>query len=86
METKSSPQADARAIWTPSWKANPGIEAVELDIADPDSIKAAAKKLTTRHLDLNVLINNAGIMQPDHLKPNISRATSIFRPTESKGE
>jgi uncharacterized oxidoreductase len=67
-------------------KANPGIEAVELDIADPDSIKAAAKKLTTRHPDLNVLINNAGIMQPDHLKPNISRATSIFRPTESKGE
>jgi uncharacterized oxidoreductase len=46
-------------------KANPGIEAVELDIADPDSIKAVAKKLTTRHPDLNVLINNAGIMEPD---------------------
>src|ERR1700733_14297028 len=46
-------------------KANPGVEAVELDIADPDSIKAVAKKLTTRHPDLNVLINNAGIMEPD---------------------
>jgi uncharacterized oxidoreductase len=46
-------------------RANPGIEAIELDIADPDSIKAAAKKLITDHPDLNVLINNAGIMEPD---------------------
>jgi len=46
-------------------KANPGIEAIELDIADPDSIKAVAKKLITEHTDLNVLINNAGIMEPD---------------------
>jgi uncharacterized oxidoreductase len=46
-------------------KANPGIEAVELDIANPDSIKAMGKKLTAEHPDLNVLINNAGIMEPD---------------------
>jgi uncharacterized oxidoreductase len=46
-------------------KANPGIEAVELDITDPDNIKAVAKKLTAEHPDLNVLINNAGIMEPD---------------------
>ena len=46
-------------------KANPGIEAIELDIANPDSIKAVAKKLITEHPDLNVLINNAGIMEPD---------------------
>ena len=46
-------------------RANPGIEAIELDIANPDSIKAAAKKLITEHPDLNVLINNAGIMEPD---------------------
>jgi uncharacterized oxidoreductase len=48
-----------------SVRANPGIEAVELDIANPDSIKAVAKKLTGEHPDLNVLINNAGIMEPD---------------------
>jgi len=47
-------------------KANPGIEAIELDIADLESIKAVAKKLITEHRDLNVLINNAGIMEPDH--------------------
>ena len=46
-------------------KANPGIDVVELDIADPDSIKSVAKKLTAEHPDLNVLINNAGIMEPD---------------------
>src|ERR1700678_2822472 len=46
-------------------KANPGIEAVELDITDPDSIRGVAKKLTSEHPDLNVLINNAGIMEVD---------------------
>src|SRR5580704_7233766 len=46
-------------------KANPGIEGVELDIANPDSIKAVAKRLTAEHPDLNVLINNAGIMEQD---------------------
>jgi uncharacterized oxidoreductase len=46
-------------------KANPGIEGVELDVANPDSIKAVAKRLTAEHPDLNVLINNAGIMEPD---------------------
>src|SRR4029077_20478781 len=46
-------------------KANPGIKAIELDIADPDNIKAVAQKLIREHPDLNVLINNAGIMEPD---------------------
>src|SRR5580692_6763311 len=46
-------------------KANPGIKAIELDISDPDSIQAVAKKLIQEHPDLNVLINNAGIMEPD---------------------
>src|ERR1700720_3287833 len=46
-------------------KANPGIDAIQLDIADPDNIKAVAQKLIREHPDLNVLINNAGIMEPD---------------------
>jgi uncharacterized oxidoreductase len=46
-------------------RASPGIEAVELDIANPDSIKGVAKILTAEHPNLNVLINNAGIMEPD---------------------
>jgi uncharacterized oxidoreductase len=45
--------------------ANPGIVAFELDISDPDSIGRVAEQLLTEHPDLNVLINNAGIMQSD---------------------
>ena len=45
--------------------ANPGMAAIELDITDPASINRAAARLIAEHPDLNVLINNAGIMQPD---------------------
>jgi len=45
--------------------ANPGMEAVELDVTDPASIDAVAAKLIAGHPGLNVLINNAGIMLPD---------------------
>jgi len=45
--------------------ANPGMEAVELDITDIKSIQATVSKLISMYPDLNVLINNAGIMLPD---------------------
>jgi uncharacterized oxidoreductase len=45
--------------------ANPGMQAVALDITDPADIKAVAAKLIAGHPGLNVLINNAGIMLPD---------------------
>lgn len=45
--------------------ANPGVEAIELDITDPASIDAAAVHLIAEHPDLNVLINNAGVMPFD---------------------
>jgi uncharacterized oxidoreductase len=45
--------------------ANPGMDAVELDIADSASIEAAAARLIRDYPDLNVLINNAGIMPFD---------------------
>ncbi|MEV6995106.1 SDR family NAD(P)-dependent oxidoreductase [Streptomyces sp. NPDC093228] len=45
--------------------ANPGMKAVELDIADPTSIAGAAKRVLAEHPDLNVLINNAGVMLAD---------------------
>jgi uncharacterized oxidoreductase len=54
--------------------ANPGMAAIELDIADPASIDRAAKKLIAEHPDLNVLINNAGIMQPDQAAGKIDDA------------
>jgi uncharacterized oxidoreductase len=43
-------------------RANPGMESVELDVADPASIAAVAKELIASYPKLNVLVNNAGIM------------------------
>jgi uncharacterized oxidoreductase len=45
--------------------ANPGMESIELDVSDPASIHRVANKLIANHPTLNVLINNAGIMQID---------------------
>src|SRR6266404_8849768 len=46
-------------------KANPGMAWVELNIEDPASISAVATKLTGEYPKLNVLFNNAGIMNID---------------------
>jgi uncharacterized oxidoreductase len=46
-------------------KANPGMAWIELNIEDPASISAVATKLTAEYPKLNVLINNAGIMNID---------------------
>ena len=46
-------------------KANPGMDSIELDIADPSSIRSVAEELIVKYPKLNVLINNAGIMQID---------------------
>ena len=46
-------------------KANPGMAWVELNIEDPANISAVAAKIIAEYPDLNVLINNAGIMNID---------------------
>jgi uncharacterized oxidoreductase len=46
-------------------RANPGMASVQLDIEDPDSIAAVRKQLIAQFPSLNVLINNAGMMQID---------------------
>lgn len=45
--------------------AHPGIHGVVLDIADPASIAEAAARIKAEHPNLNILVNNAGIMLPD---------------------
>jgi uncharacterized oxidoreductase len=46
-------------------KANPGMASIELDLQDPKSIASVARRLIEQYPKLNVLINNAGIMQID---------------------
>ncbi|WP_397449593.1 SDR family oxidoreductase [Pseudomonas sp. NA-150] len=58
-------------------KANPGMLAIELDIENPASIAAVAKQLIEEHPTLNVLINNAGIMQIDNLATEVDDALLV---------
>jgi len=46
-------------------KGNPGMQSVELNVEDPASIASVSKRLIADFPKLNVLINNAGIMQLD---------------------
>jgi uncharacterized oxidoreductase len=46
-------------------QANPGMESIELDVTDPISIHRVTDELIAKYPALNVLINNAGIMQID---------------------
>jgi uncharacterized oxidoreductase len=54
--------------------ANPGIKSLTLDVSDAKSIQSFAEKIATDYPPLNVLINMAGIMQPENLlgAPNLS--------------
>jgi len=58
-------------------RANPGMHAIELDIADPASIERAAATLIAEYPALNVLVNNAGIMPFDDPSGAIDDATAV---------
>lgn len=45
--------------------ANPGIEAMVLDVTDAEAVKMFAGEIASKHPDLNIVINNAGIMVPE---------------------
>jgi uncharacterized oxidoreductase len=45
--------------------ANPGMTGMTLDVADAGAIRAFAAKLTAEHPDLNVVIQNAGMMSAE---------------------
>jgi short-subunit dehydrogenase involved in D-alanine esterification of teichoic acids len=46
---------------------HPGIDALVLDVANPDSIARARESVAASHPGLNVLVNNAGIMLRENL-------------------
>jgi uncharacterized oxidoreductase len=57
--------------------ANPGMAAIELDITDAASIERVAAQLVKDYPDLNVLINNAGVMQPDTAAGRVDDALMV---------
>jgi uncharacterized oxidoreductase len=48
--------------------ANPGMKSLILDIEDRTTIRGLAGRIASEHPQLNVLINNAGIMRAEDLK------------------
>ncbi len=52
--------------------SNPRIEYVQLDVTNSESIIAAAEKLVIDYPELNVLINNAGVMELDDVSTPIN--------------
>ena len=52
-------------------EANPGMDSIELDVTDPESIRRVAEELVTKYPTLNVLLNNAGIMEIDDASTRI---------------
>jgi uncharacterized oxidoreductase len=73
-------------------EANPGMDAIELDIADRASIRRVSAELISRYPKLSVLINNAGIMQVDDVAGDVDDkliastiATNLMGPIQLTG-
>jgi uncharacterized oxidoreductase len=56
---------------------HPGLAAVELDVTDPVSVRAAFDDVTTRFPDVDVLVNNAGIALYEDLRTGESLDAAI---------
>ncbi|MET0452964.1 MAG: SDR family NAD(P)-dependent oxidoreductase [Mycobacterium sp.] len=58
-------------------RAHPGMECLPFDQSDPECVDAFADEVVRRHPELNVLVNNAGIMAAEDLTtpdPRVIRA------------
>jgi uncharacterized oxidoreductase len=51
---------------------NPGMDSIELDVTKPESIRRVAEELVLKYPTLNVLLNNAGIMEIDDASTRIA--------------
>ena len=57
-----------RALLDEIVATHPGMHAVELDVADPESIRSAFETVTSEHPGLDAVITMAGIMLPEDLR------------------
>lgn len=57
--------------------ANPGMDYITLNIADPADISRVAAEVIRRHPKLNVLFNNAGIMRYDDVTAPVDEALMV---------
>lgn len=58
-------------------RANPGMDAVEIDVSDPAQIASVTASLIHKYPTLNVLINNAGIMPFDDVTGPLDDAKAV---------
>jgi uncharacterized oxidoreductase len=57
---------------TETIEANPGMKFVEMDVSSPESVRETTRYLLSTFPTLNVLINNAGVMQIDDVSTAIN--------------
>ena len=65
--------------------ANPGMAAVELDVRDPEAIRRVTAQIVADHPALNVLINNAGIMELDDVAGAVDEEMLVATVTTNLG-
>lgn len=65
--------------------ANPGMAAVELDVRDPAAIRRVTTQIIADHPALNVLINNAGIMELDDVSGAVDEEMLVATVTTNLG-
>jgi uncharacterized oxidoreductase len=65
--------------------ANPGMLTIELDVTQPEAILRAGRQLIAEHPDLNVLINNAGVMLLDDVAGPVDETLLVKTVTTNIG-
>jgi uncharacterized oxidoreductase len=66
-------------------EANPGMIAVELDVRDPAAVRRVTAQIVSDHPALNVLINNAGIMELDDVASPVDEEMLVSTVTTNLG-
>lgn len=65
--------------------ANPGMKAVQLDVADPNAIRSFAEHIKREYPTLNVVIHNAGITKRESLRSDDTAAAEAVIATNLLG-